>query len=176
MQFKCKFKSVLHRNLSGSKGILVDLLIQPYKWAKLRFRFFIRTNKCAVFFFFLGDQMKAAHHAGLVNVPLSGFLTRWRSIMPKLGKSLRWPASAYAHYLWEHAASWLPFTKAGTQGQREWEWEMCVLTPSDETLPQLCVHTGRFLCVSLWRPASLCALTCLLSILFSKISYIDCLF
>lgn len=64
--------------------------------------------------------------------------------MPKLWKSLRWPASAYAHYLREHAASWLPFTKAGTQGQREWEREMCVLTPSDETLPQPCVCTGRF--------------------------------
>lgn len=49
------------------------------------------------------------------------FLTRWRSVLPELWKSLRWPASAYAHHLREHAASWLPFTKAGTQGQREWE-------------------------------------------------------
>lgn len=69
--------------------------------------------------------------------------------MPKLWKSLRWPASAYAHYLREHAASWLPFTKAGTQGQREWEREMCVLTPSDEILPQPCVYMGRFVCAGL---------------------------
>lgn len=107
------------------------------------------------------------------------FLTHWRSIMPELWKSLRWAASAYAHYLWEHAASWLPFTKAGTQGQREWESAMCVLTPSDETLLQLCAYGYIFVCVpvSLWRPASLyvCVLTCLLSILSSKISNIDCL-
>lgn len=89
-------------------------------------------------------------------------LTHRRSITPELWRILRWAASAYAHYLWKHAASWLPFTKAGTQGQREWEWEMCMLTPSDETLLQLCiwVHFCPCALVSVWQPACACVCTC----------------
>lgn len=123
------------------------------------------------------DKRRPSRRAG--ECAFKCFLTWWRSIMAKLWKSPRRPASAYAHYLWEHAGSWLPFTKAGTQGQREWEWKVCVCacTPSDETLPLLCVY-GRFLRAWLscyGDPVSPCVLTCLLSILFSKIAYIDCL-
>lgn len=54
---------------------------------------------------------------------------------------------------------------------------VCACTPSDETLPLLCVY-GRFLRAWLscyGDPVGPCVLTCLLSILFSKIAYIDCL-
>lgn len=70
------------------------------------------------------DKRRPSRRAG--ECAFKCFLTWWRSIMAKLWKSPRRPASAYAHYLWEHAGSWLPFTKAGTQGQREWEWKVCV--------------------------------------------------
>lgn len=124
------------------------------------------------------DESGSSRRAG--ECAFKWFLTHWRSIMPELWKSLRWAASAYAHYLWEHAASWLPFAKAGTQGQREWEWEMCMLTPSDETLLQLCIRVHFCVrgCLSMATCESVlyvCVLTCLLSILSSKISYIDCL-
>lgn len=84
-----------------------------------------------------------------------------------LARSLRWPASAYAHYLREHAASWLPFTKAGTQGQREWERGTCVLTPSDETLPQPRVRAQGRLSVATGESVR--------AHLPTQISYIDCL-
>ncbi len=140
--------------------------------------FFVMANSCAAFRWLdESDSLRSA-----VECAFKWFFnTLEEHCVPELWKSLRWAASAYAHYLWEHAASWLAFTKAGTQGQSEWEWEMCMLTPSDETLLQLCVYMGTFLCawLSLYGDLRVCMCvcvhTCLLSILSSKISYIDCL-
>lgn len=81
-------------------------------------------------------------------------------MQPELWKSLRWAASAYAHYLREHAASWLSFTEAGTQGHREWEWEMCMLPPSDDMQLQLATLFYLSVPISLWRPASLYMCVC----------------
>lgn len=101
-------------------------------------QYFIRTNKCGSFFG-VPEKRSSSRRAG--ECACKCFLTRWRRIMAKLWKSLRRPASAYAHYLWVHAASWLPFTKAGTQGQREWEWEMCVCVCA-------CIHPQMKYCLS----------------------------
>lgn len=94
-------------------------------------------NVCVLFRW--PERMEAARCAGVGECAFEWFLTHWSGIMPGRWKSLRWAASAYAHYLWEHAASWLHFPKTGTQGQREWERATCMLTPSDEASLQLCV-------------------------------------
>lgn len=177
MLFKCKFKA----QKACLRPILesVNSVSPAYKWTKLCLCFIFHQNKQVCRFRVTrADESGSSRWAG--ECAFKWFLTHWRSIMPELWKSLRWAASAYAHYLWEHAASWLPFTKAGTQGHREWECEMCMLTPSDETLLQLCIRV-HFLCAWLSLYGDLrvsvcvCVLTCLLSILSSKISYIDCL-
>lgn len=70
------------------------------------------------------------------------FLTHWRSIMP--WKSLRWAASAYAHYLWEHAASWLHFQRL-VHRVRESGNERCVCLHPQMKHCFSCVY-GPFLC------------------------------
>lgn len=105
-----------------SKRHILECLIQPF--AKLTNEpsfdsIFIRTNTCAASGVTRADESVSSCTAG--ECAFKWFLTHWTGIMPELSKSLRWAASAYAHDLGEHAASWLPFTKAGTQGQKEWE-------------------------------------------------------
>lgn len=166
MQFKCKFKA-FHTGIPPvQKAYLRPILgtvnsafmSLAYEWTKLCFIFHQNKQVCC---FVWPDESGSSCGPG--ECAFKWFLTRWRSIMPALWKSLRWAASAYAHYLWEHAASWLPFTKAGTQGQREWEWAMCMLTPSDETLLQLCIRVHFCVrgCLSMATCESLCVCACL---------------
>lgn len=158
---QCHVSSRSHRYLKLKRQIwdqFWTLLIRAL-WTELRLRFYFSSEQTSV-----PPRVTRADESGsscrVGECAFKWFLTHWRSIMPELWKSLRWAASAYAHYLWEHAASWLHFTKTGTQGQREWEWEMCMLTPSDEAWLQLFIRYS-FVCVRV------CMCVCLLSILSS---------